>query len=251
MRASKFAPFGRFSKMMAATFHGQSNRRRSQGACHVGKSSLRQPLGAFRCPSYTVPANRTHFGSLLRSRPERPNPSMWAASYKTFSIGIDLCCNRIGAPMRTPSFKGLRPASEAASLAKRMNRSVDTAHEKLLRRVLWSRGLRYRKNVASLPGKPDIVFHRARVVVFCDGDFWHGRDWRRLSRQLQDRANADYWSQKIRANIIRDRRTTRLLERLDWCVVRLWEGDILADPERAAGYIENVLHERSGCPPEP
>ena len=146
--------------------------------------------------------------------------------------------------MKVPSFSGFKPASQAASLAKRMNRSADTAHEKLLRRTLWRRGLRFRKNLADLPGKPDIVFVGERVAVFCDGDFWHGRNWQRLSAQLQQRANAAYWCQKIRANMLRDRRTTRLLKEQDWCVIRLWEGDIKSDPERAALQVERVVLDR-------
>lgn len=143
--------------------------------------------------------------------------------------------------MKAPSFTGLKPASQAASLAKRMNRSADTVHEKLLRSVLWHRGFRFRKNLSSLPGKPDIVFTRARVAVFCDGDFWHGRSWHRLSMDLQKRANSAYWRQKIRENMLRDRRTTRLLKKQDWCVLRLWEGDIRADPQRAARQVEEAL----------
>jgi DNA mismatch endonuclease (patch repair protein) len=143
--------------------------------------------------------------------------------------------------MRSPSFVGLKPASEAASASKRLNRSTDTKHEVLLRRALWQRGLRFRKNVTTLPGKPDIVFSRSRVAVFCDGDFWHGRNWRHLSSLLQKRANAAYWCEKIRSNMVRDRRTTRLLEEQHWQVIRLWEGDITKDPERAASLIETVV----------
>jgi len=143
--------------------------------------------------------------------------------------------------MRVPSFSGLKPASQAASLAKRMNRRADTAHEKLLRGLLWRRGFRFRKNVAALAGKPDIVFTRARLVVFCDGDFWHGRRWHELSKKLEKRANAVYWCQKIRANMLRDRRTTRLLRRQHWRVIRLWEGDIREDPERAVRRVERAL----------
>jgi len=148
--------------------------------------------------------------------------------------------------MKAPSFSGLKPASEAASLAKRMNRSAATAHERLLRGVLWRRGLRFRKNVSNLPGKPDIVFPSERVTVFCDGDFWHGRNWRRLSAQLLKCSNAVYWCNKIRANMLRDRRTTRLLEKQAWYVIRLWEGDIKADPEMAALQIERIVMDRRG-----
>jgi DNA mismatch endonuclease, patch repair protein len=146
--------------------------------------------------------------------------------------------------MKSPSFAGLKPASAAASSAKRANRASDTAHEILLRQALWRRGLRYQKNVSHLPGKPDIVFTRARVAVFCDGDFWHGRDWRDLVRQLRRGANAAYWHQKIRTNMLRDRRTTRLLEAQGWSVIRLWEGDIKTDPERAAHHVGKIVSAR-------
>jgi DNA mismatch endonuclease, patch repair protein len=146
--------------------------------------------------------------------------------------------------MKAPSFSDLRSASPSASVAKQKNRSADTAHEKMLRKVLWSRGHRYRKNFAKLPGKPDIVFTKARVVVFCDGDFWHGRNWGRLSSHLRSGSNAAYWCQKIRANMLRDRSTTRLLEKTHWCVVRLWESNIRADPERAANAVERILMNR-------
>lgn len=146
--------------------------------------------------------------------------------------------------MKTPSFAGLKAASQPASLAKRMNRAFDTAHENLLRRTLWRRGLRFRKNVTTLPGKPDIVFSRARVAVFCDGDFWHGRNWRHLFAKLRKGANADYWRAKIRSNMTRDRRTTRLLRSEGWRVIRLWEGNIKTNPELAASKIERIVFAR-------
>jgi DNA mismatch endonuclease (patch repair protein) len=149
---------------------------------------------------------------------------------------------------RAPSFEGLSPASPASSHAKSMNRSSDTAHERVLRTVLWKSGLRYRKNVKALPGKPDIVFPTARVAVFCDGDFWHGRDWQRLSRKLRTGANASYWIPKIKANRNRDRRNGRLLEREGWTVIRVWETDIHRDPEQATHMIAELIRRKSrGC----
>ena len=145
---------------------------------------------------------------------------------------------------RTPSFKGLKPASETSSRAKKVNRSADTGHESLLRSLLWSRGLRFRKNVKALPGKPDIVFSRERVVVFCDGDFWYGRNWRKLSRKLRVGANSTYWLQKISTNMRRDRRNSKVLERENWHVIRMWEMDIHADPERAAQRVEKIVRAR-------
>src|ERR1019366_2552177 len=111
----------------------------------------------------------------------------------------------------TPSFKALSPASAASSRAKQMNRSADTKHECLIRSLLWRHGYRYRKNLRTLPGKPDIVFVSEHVAVFCDGDFWHGRDWPRLSRKLRAGANGTYWCQKIKSNRARNRRNNRLL----------------------------------------
>jgi len=113
-----------------------------------------------------------------------------------------------------------------------------------LRRTLWHRGLRFRKNLAALPGKPDIVFTKARLAIFCDGDFWHGRNWRELSSHLRGGFNAGYWHRKIRANILRDRSTTRLLEHMCWRVVRLWESDIKADPEGVADKVQKILANR-------
>jgi DNA mismatch endonuclease (patch repair protein) len=115
----------------------------------------------------------------------------------------------------------------------------------LLRRLLWSLGLRYRKNVARLPGRPDLVFVSARVVVFCDGDFWHGRHWPRLKKKLERGSNAAYWSAKIARNVQRDRANTRVLEQQGWRVLRLWETDIKRDPQGAARQIQRAVSRRS------
>ena len=144
-----------------------------------------------------------------------------------------------------PSFAGLNPASDAASRAKRANRRKDTAHEILLRRTLWRLGLRYRKNVCTLPGTPDLVFAMARVVVFCDGDFWHGRYWIRLQRDLARRHNAAYWQAKISGNRERDVRNTALLSKQGWLVLRLWETDIKRDPGAASKRVQEVLQART------
>jgi DNA mismatch endonuclease (patch repair protein) len=111
----------------------------------------------------------------------------------------------------------------------------------LLRRQLWRSGFRYRLHAVDLPGKPDIVFRRARVVVFCDGDFWHGRDWRRRREKLSRGTNAPYWIAKIAANLARDRRNTRALRRSGWIVVRLWETDVLRDASAAVKLVSSAL----------
>jgi DNA mismatch endonuclease (patch repair protein) len=143
--------------------------------------------------------------------------------------------------IRSPSFNGFRASSPASSRAKQANRSVNTNPELLLSRALRTLGLRFRTNVVKLPGKPDVVFTRARVVVFCDGDFWHGRNWSRLRLQLQRRANAAYWIPKISANRARDIRSRRALRRDGWVVIRVWETDLRRNPARIASAIQGAV----------
>jgi DNA mismatch endonuclease (patch repair protein) len=111
----------------------------------------------------------------------------------------------------------------------------------VLRKALWAAGFRYQKNVAHLAGKPDLAFPGARVAVFCDGDFWHGRDWHRREVKISAGNNGAYWVAKIQRNMQRDLLNTARLERAGWCVVRLWEGDILRDTSACVDQIRGAL----------
>jgi DNA mismatch endonuclease, patch repair protein len=142
---------------------------------------------------------------------------------------------------KVPRYESFSPSSQASSEAKKNNRAKDTRAELILRRAVWRDGLRYRLHRTDLPGKPDIVFPRDRVVVFCDGDFWHGRDWRQRGKKLASGANAEYWVAKIQRNRERDREHNAALRRAGWFVVRLWETDILAAPEAAAALVRGVV----------
>lgn len=143
---------------------------------------------------------------------------------------------------KAPSYKHLKPASPKASNAARgSSRKKDTKPEVALRKILWARGCRYRKDVASLPGRPDIVFASDEVVVFCDGDFWHGRDWQRRRRKLLRGHNPDYWIAKIKRNMERDRTNNHELEKAGWRVLRLWETDIMRSPEACADQVIALL----------
>jgi DNA mismatch endonuclease (patch repair protein) len=144
-------------------------------------------------------------------------------------------------PIRTPSFAGFRPSSAASSRAKQANLSRNTLPELCLRRALWRLGLRYRTHWQKLPGRPDIVFPRARLAIFCDGDFWHGRNWAQLRPVLQRRANPLYWVAKIAANRARDERTRRAIRRRGWQVMRLWETEIRRDPALIARHLRKVV----------
>jgi len=121
------------------------------------------------------------------------------------------------------------------------NRARNTKCERLLCNALRRLGLEFRRNVRSLPGKPDIVFPRNQVAIFCDGDFWHGRHWHRRKALLAHGSNADYWIAKIAANIARDRAQRSTLRKQGWRVTRIWETEILKDPERVARRIIDGL----------
>lgn len=145
--------------------------------------------------------------------------------------------------MTAPSYKGLASSSDRATKAARgASRKNDTKCELLLRRALWHRGLRYRNNVASLPGKPDVVFRGARVAVFVDGDFWHGRNWETRRAKLEGGANASYWVAKVQRNMERDLANTAKLEALGWRVMRFWEGDVLGGVDGVAEAIRDAVN---------
>lgn len=145
----------------------------------------------------------------------------------------------------TPSFGGLLPASEKASAAARgASKKADTHCELVLRRELWRHGLRYRLHHPALPGRPDLVLVKHRIAVFCDGDFWHGRDLEIRLAKLAHGNNPRYWIAKIQRNSERDRRQTRALEEAGWIVLRYWETDVLRRPAEIADEILRVVHDR-------
>lgn len=146
----------------------------------------------------------------------------------------------------TPSFVGLEPASARASRsAQGSSVKANSRCEVLLRRAIWGRGLRYRLHHPDLVGRPDIVFPRARVVVFCDGDFWHGRNLQQRLERLAEGHNARYWVAKVRTNVARDERQTRELIAGGWLVLRFWETDILRSPDEVARGVVDAVRLRS------
>jgi DNA mismatch endonuclease, patch repair protein len=121
----------------------------------------------------------------------------------------------------------------------------DTVPEILLRSELHRRGLRYRLR-SKLPGKPDLVFSRARVAVFVDGDMWHGHGWRErgfssMEEQFANHRNPDFWVAKIRRNVARDQEVGRQLKALGWTVVRVLESEVRRDVRSAADRVQIVV----------
>ncbi len=126
-------------------------------------------------------------------------------------------------------------------------RGRDTGPELALRRELHCRGLRYRLR-SPLPGKPDVVFPGPRVVVFVDGDYWHGNTWRlrgheSLDAYLDTLSNSAFWRAKITANVARDARVTAALAGDGWRVLRLWESDVVRALDSCADLIERAVRQ--------
>lgn len=120
-------------------------------------------------------------------------------------------------------------------------KSKDTRPEVALRKELFRRGMRFRKNMKTLRGKPDIVFTRVKLVVFCDGDFWHGHNWAIRGYGSFEREMERYspqWASKIRNNVVRDNRITQELADAGWTVLRIWESDIKKNVKSCADRVE-------------
>ena len=102
--------------------------------------------------------------------------------------------------------------------------SKNTKPEEAVRKYLFSKGFRYRKNVSYLPGKPDIVLPRYKTVVFVNGCFWHGHEGCRWF--VPPKTNSDFWNAKFKYNIERDRKNYSKLEEMGWKVLIVWECEI-------------------------
>ena len=123
-------------------------------------------------------------------------------------------------------------------------RGRDTSIEVTLRKALWNKGYRYRKNYKELPGKPDIALTKYKIAVFCDSEFFHGKDWEVLKPRLQNGKNHDYWIPKIERNMQRDREKDQKLLMLGWTVIHFWGKDIMANTEECIRVIEEAIFER-------
>ena len=122
-------------------------------------------------------------------------------------------------------------------------RSKDTSIELKLRKELWKRGYRYRKNVKNLPGKPDIALTKYKIAIFCDSEFWHGKDWEDKKQRLQKGNNPDFWINKIESNMQRDHENDQKLTALGWTVIHFWGEEIKKSPDECVQVIEETIFE--------
>lgn len=119
--------------------------------------------------------------------------------------------------------------------------SKDTKIEIILRKALWNKGYRYRKNYKGLPGKPDIVLTKYKIAIFCDGEFFHGKDWEVLKPRLEKGDNSEYWISKISRNKARDDKINKKLLFMGWTVIRFWGKDIKNNTEECVRVIEEAV----------
>lgn len=127
---------------------------------------------------------------------------------------------------------------EQISLNMRHNTSKDTKPELLLRKELWKRGLRYRKNYKGVYGKPDIVFLRTKIAVFVDGKMWYGYNWEHQKNDFK--SHREFWIPKIEQNIARDSIVNQMLTEQGWQVLRFWDFEIKKDVVECANRIEQI-----------
>ena len=124
-------------------------------------------------------------------------------------------------------------------------RGKDTSIEVKLRKRLWQKGIRYRKNYNALPGRPDIAITKHKIAIFCDSEFFHGKDWEMLKPRLEKGKNPDYWVAKISRNMERDKETDQQLRFMGWTVIHFWGKDILKDVDNCIKVIEEAIFERN------
>lgn len=120
-------------------------------------------------------------------------------------------------------------------------RGKDTSIELRLRKALWHKGYRYRKNYKALPGSPDIVLTKYKIAIFCDSEFFHGKDWEVLKVRLEQGHNPEYWVKKIERNRNRDWENDKKLLFLGYTVIHFWGKDILKRTDECLQVIEEAI----------
>ena len=117
----------------------------------------------------------------------------------------------------------------------------DTKIEIALRKALWKEGYRYRKNYKKVFGKPDIVLVKYKTAIFVDGEFWHGKNFDELEKQLENTEQKDFWKEKIRRNIQRDKEVNDKLKEEGWTVIRFWGTDVKKDLQGCVDAINESI----------
>jgi len=133
----------------------------------------------------------------------------------------------------------MKKTQEQISYNMKQVKNKDSIIEVTLRKELWKRGLHYRKNVTTVFGKPDLVFTKQKIAVFCDSEFWHGYNWEK--RKEDFKSNRDFWIPKIERNIQRDIEVNNTLQKQGWIVLRFWGNEIKKNVVGCADLIEKNI----------
>ena len=133
----------------------------------------------------------------------------------------------------------MKKTKEQISFNMKQVKNKDSKIEIALRKELWSRGLRYQKNVTNIFGKPDLVFKGKKVAVFCDSEFWHGYNWE--ERKKDFKSHQEFWIPKIERNMERDKEVTEELQKQGWTVLRFWGKEIKKNAGGCADIIEKAV----------
>lgn len=118
-------------------------------------------------------------------------------------------------------------------------KSAGSIIEKKLGSELFKRGYRYRKNYKNVFGKPDFVLVKQKVAIFCDSEFWHGKNWKIAQKDF--RSNKSFWFKKIKGNIKRDKFVNKTLRKEGWVVMRFWGKDIMKNCNKCVDKVDNRL----------
>lgn len=123
------------------------------------------------------------------------------------------------------------------------NKGKGTKLELLFGKLLWNAGVRYRKNDKTVFGKPDFVIKKMKIAIFCDGEFWHGRNWE--ERRNDHKSNCNFWHSKIERNIERDKEVNEQLKAQGWTVFRFWETEITKESDKCLNRILNYMNAKA------
>ena len=118
-------------------------------------------------------------------------------------------------------------------------KSKDTTIELALRKALWGKGIRYRKNYKMLIGKPDIAITKYKLAVFCDSEYWHGYDWENRNQRIK--SNREYWIPKIERNMARNKEVNAALEAEGWTVIRFWKRQIRKELDKCVDEVMKII----------
>ena len=133
----------------------------------------------------------------------------------------------------------MRKTEEQISYNMSRIKNKDSEIEIILRKALWQRGIRYRKNVNRIFGHPDLAFIGKKVAVFVDSEFWHGFDWE--NRKKDFKSHQEFWIPKIERNMKRDQEVNEKLTAEGWTVLRFWGKQVKKETEYCVDTIEKEI----------